>query len=362
MGQNSVAHYTCLNRVRAMAIAQALHNGLACTSYLYTNFQPKPAPMAGMPYPADTLHLIGGMSRRATRILAAGHSGSLAQASTPKPLMVQVYFNGIMPNELPCYALLCDLLEQQDGLFQQHMVKSGLTLGAGLDYAPLMAPYYVRFTFTPNPMGLKEAIEGFFNELRAVALLSYHTPAQLQLAKERAIAKRHMYLDRFATGAALDITDQYFLETTGSASYLDSLLAVNKLDMLRFTRRLLSNQHFLVCVQAPKEHLGQAQAIVWPTKPLQAYQVSWSDHKDVVLNTKAQAVLDTVGYILNLSPWLHAEFVLAGEASRKVKRRRQRQVTEYLAGIKVRNVLITKYVGNNKNGETLEIKPVSNER
>lgn len=357
-----MVQYVSAQRAQAMAVAQALGKGLAGRAYLYTNFIPIPSISHAIIQITDTITLAGGLPHQANKILDAGHSGSLVQASPSGDLAVQVYFNGILPHELPYFELLCDLLQQRDGLFQQHMVASGLALAAGLDFSPLVASHYIRFWFKPNPMGIKEAIEGFFDELRAIPLLNYHSPAQLQMAKERILAKRQISLDRFTTGVQTDLTDRYYYSTSGSNAYVDSLWAVNKLNMLRFTRRLLAKQTFVVTVAAPKGRLAEAKGMVWPTRPLPAYLPTWDNHRDAKLNAGAQATLDTVAYILNLSPWLQAEMIVGGEASRKVKRRRLGQVNDYLKMRGVDNTLLPKYGYRGNMGETVEIKPMYHER
>lgn len=259
---------------------------------------------------------------------------------------VYVFFDGIEAKDLAVYHVLCKIIAQRNSTFYNKMVASGLSLQAGFKYHPARCGHFLYFEVEPNPFGVKEAVEAFFEELYAMPLFNYTSKEQLDLAKEQILADMAYTTDRFATEADLKYALQANQWPADTAVYLDSVYAVTKVDIMNFIRTYLHEKPFLLYVMTDKMAYAQLSKSIINSGKLEQYKVSYRDKRAYKLDEDNVRELVNVAYILNMTNWAVVDVNLYGVARKRIKQKRLREIQAYFRAKGVSNELHFHYKGN----------------
>lgn len=286
----------------------------------------------------------------------AKHSASAIDASKSNALAFRVFFAGIEPKDQAVYHVLSKIISQRNSTYSQNLVQSGLALNSSFSHHPARSNEFLYFDVAPNPFGLKEAIEAFFEELYAMPLFDYTTKAQLDLAKEQIAIDLEFDNDRFTTRAERAAGFAANGVENNSKAYLDSVNVITKVDIMNFIRKYLHHQPFLLQVDIPDKMADEVGQYLYTTNAIDEYTVSFDGKKDTKIEEGDLSELQQVAYILNLTSWAKVDIELYGSARKKHKQKRAKEIQAYLDSKGVRNKFNLVFRGSFSKEQTDVIK------
>ena len=264
------------------------------------------------------------------------HSKTLVEGVDGRIPSVHIFFGGIDSNDMPVFAVLSKIIQQRNSTFSNNMVRSGLNVDAGLAYNSMSCSHYLLFKLQPNPFGVKEAIEGFFTQLYRMPQFDYTTKEQLDLAKERLAIDYEFQMDRFETRARYTAGFWANDNLELLPSFLDSIEAVTKVDIMKFIRKYLQTQPFLISVKVPHEKREETLEYIKETKDIGDYKVMFDGEKDARIGKEDVLLLRDVGYIFDLTSWASVDVHVYGK-KRRVREKRAKAILSYFNARDIEN-------------------------
>lgn len=296
----------------------------------------------------------GGNEHVFGRFFCETHSMTRVQGVDRRLSRVRIFFKGIEPQDLPVFHVLTKIMGQRDATFSKNMIASGLNTEAMLYFNPMSCGKYLFFELTPNPFGIRAAIEAFFVQLNRMPQFDYTTKEQLQLAKEQLRIDQEFANDRFSTRAI-----QYASFWANGAAemmptYMDSANGVTKVDIMNFIRKYMQRSPFLIMAEVPQDEKDEVLEYMPQTKRIEAYVVRYDDERASRLQ-KAQVIeLQGVTYLLSLTSWAEVSVHVYGK-KKKTRARRIKALKGYFGAQDIENKLV--FIEHKSNKSTTDQGP-----